>query len=96
MKKVTALLVVLTLAFTAVLAVACQKQGSGKDITFDDNGNIVASEEGTVVKFTSYTEGEAEKVYIDLMKAFNEKYKDYNIKAVYSGGSANEIGRAHV
>lgn len=89
MKKVTALLVVLTLAFTAVLAVGCQKQGSGKDITFDDNGNIVASEEGTVVKFTSYTEGEAEKVYIDLMKAFNEKYKDYNIKAVYSGGSAN-------
>lgn len=89
MKKTMALLVVLVLAFTALFAVACQKQGSGVDITFDDNGNIVASEEGTVVKFTTYSEGESEKVYWDLLNAFNAKYKQYNIKAVYSGGAAN-------
>ena len=87
MKRSIAILLTLLLAVTAMTTVACQKQGSGKDISFDNDGNIVASDEGTVVKFTSYNEGETEKVYIDLRNAFNKKYEQYGIKAVYSGGS---------
>lgn len=86
-RSIAICLLALLLTVIALTAVACQKQGSGKDISFDSNGNIVASDEGTVVKFTSYNEGETEKVYLDLRNAFNKKYEQYGIRAVYAGSS---------
>ena len=59
MKKFLTLTMALLLMVTTVGLTACGgKNKSGADITFDADGNIVASTEGTIITFTSYAEGE--------------------------------------
>lgn len=90
MKKFLTLTMALLLMVTTVGLTACGgKNKSGADITFDADGNIVASTEGTIITFTSYAEGEKEDVYYQLRDAFNEKYKAYNITANFEKTSSD-------
>ena len=85
MKKIVALTMVLVLmaAFMVSFLTGCKKrQEAGVDIAFDEDGNIIPSS-GTVIHVTSYSEGDEETRFYQLCDAFNEKYKDYNIRAIY-------------
>lgn len=75
------MLVMMTALLVPVLS-GCKKRGSGVDISFDENGNLLPSS-GTTIHVTSYSEGDEEKRFYQLCDAFNEKYKEYNIRAVY-------------
>lgn len=75
------MLVMLTTLLMSVLT-GCKEKGSGVDITFDENGNLLPSS-GTRIHVTSYSEGSEETRFYQLCDAFNEKYKDYNIQAIY-------------
>lgn len=84
MKRLVAMmltLVMMTALLVPVLS-GCKKKGSGVDISFDENGNLLPSS-GTYIHVTSYSEGDEEKRFYQLCDAFNEKYKDYNIRAEY-------------
>ncbi len=77
-----ALMLVMMTALLVPVLTGCKKRGSGVDITFDENGNLLPSS-GTTIHVTSYSEGDEERRFYQLCDAFNEKYKEYNIRAVY-------------
>lgn len=84
MKRFVAIALVLIMMTAVLLPVlsGCKKRGSGTDISFDENGNLLPSS-GTTIHVTSYSEGNEEARFYQLCDAFNEKYKEYNIQAVY-------------
>ena len=84
MKRFVAIALVLIMMTAVLLPVlsGCKKRGSGTNISFDENGNLLPSS-GTTIHVTSYSEGNEEARFYQLCDAFNEKYKEYNIQAVY-------------
>ncbi len=63
--------------------VGCGNSSRGEDITFDENGNLVASS-GTTIHVWGYCDGEEESRMQTLINAFNDKYRDYNISARFT------------
>ena len=61
---------------------------SGEDITFDDQGNLVKSS-GTTIQVWGTCDGDEKNRLVNLVKSFNEKYKEYNIKAKFTDYSSN-------
>lgn len=55
-----ALMLVMMTALLVPLLSGCKKRGSGVDISFDENGNLLPSS-GTTIHVTSYSEGDEEK-----------------------------------
>lgn len=80
MKK-QGLLVSMLVALTAL--VGCNSTVSGEDISFDENGNLMVSKEGTNIKVWGYCDGDERSRMESLVDAFNEKYKAYNISAKF-------------
>ena len=67
----------------------CQKViKSGEDITFDEDGNLVKSS-GTTIQVWGTCDGDEKTRLVNLVKSFNEKYKEYNIKAKFTDYSSN-------
>ena len=57
----------------------CQKViKSGEDITFDEDGNLVKSS-GATIQVWGTCDGDEKTRLVNLVKSFNEKYKEYNI-----------------
>ena len=82
LKKSLTLVLVL---ITVICLTACDgnSKNRGQDITFDENGNLVASE-GTNLHIWGYCDGGERQRMKELIDAFNEKYKEYNIKAIFT------------
>ena len=80
MKK-QGLIVSMLVALTAL--VGCNSTVSGEDISFDENGNLMVSKEGTNIKVWGYCDGDERSRMESLVDAFNEKYKAYNISAKF-------------
>ena len=51
--------------------------------SFDENGNLKVSKEGTNIKVWGYCDGDERSRMESLVDAFNEKYKAYNISAKF-------------
>ncbi len=84
-KKIASLLPLL-----AVVALAsCGKVvKSGEDIMFDEEGNLIPSS-GTTIKVWGTCDGDEKVRLTSLVASFNEKYKDYNIKAQFTDYASN-------
>lgn len=82
MKK-KGLLISMLIAGTALTGCGGSR-GSGDDITFDANGDIIASKEPTKIKVWGYCDGDEGKRMNQIIKAFNAKYKEYNISASFT------------
>lgn len=80
MKK-QGLLISMLIALTALTG--CNSNDSGEDISFDSDGNLMVSKEGTKIKVWGYCDGDERTRMEQLVSAFNEKYKDYNISAKF-------------
>lgn len=78
---------ILTLGLSIALLssfTACNKgKDRGEDITFDDNGKLVAST-GTNLHIWGYCDGGERNRMNELITAFNKKYEEYNIKAIFT------------
>lgn len=85
MRKIISVLLTGALTLSLVSFTGCGKDSASKakDITFDDNGDIVASS-GTVINVWTYCDGDEEARTNELCAAFNEKYKEYNITAKFT------------
>lgn len=85
MRKIISVLLTGALTLSLVSFTGCGKDSASKakDITFDDNGDIVASS-GTVINVWTYCDGDEEARTNELCAAFNEKYKEYNIIAKFT------------
>lgn len=94
MKKMKKMKKTISVFLACVLALSLAGCGGGnntsasKDVTFDDNGDIVASS-GTVINVWAYCDGDEEARTNELCTAFNEKYKGYNITAKFTPYSAS-------
>ena len=64
-----------------------------EDVSFDADGNLVASS-GTTVKIWAYCDGDEERLNKKLVSQFNEKYKKYNIKATFRAMNASGYEQA--
>ena len=73
MKK-QGLLISMLIALTALTG--CNSNDSGEDISFDSDGNLMVSKEGTKIKVWGYCDGDERTRMEQLVSAFNEKYKD--------------------
>lgn len=72
MKK-QGLIVSMLVALTAL--VGCNSTASGEDISFDENGNLMVSKEGTNIKVWGYCDGDERSRMESLVDAFNENIK---------------------
>ncbi len=79
-KKIASLMPLLALAALA----SCSKVvKSGEDITFDVDGNLIPSS-GTTIQVWGTCDGDEKVRLTSLVESFNEKYKDYNIRARFT------------
>ena len=80
-KSLTFILVLVTLL--CLTACGGNKKNRGQDISFDENGNLIASE-GTNLHIWGYCDGGERNRMNELITAFNKKYEKYNIKAIFT------------
>lgn len=79
--KILTFILVITLSLCIT---ACGgSKNRGEDITFDADGNLIAST-GTNLHIWGYCDGGERKRMNDLVVAFNNKYEEYNIKAIFT------------
>ncbi len=80
-KKILSVLLAAAMALGVFALSACD--AGGKDIDFDEDGNIIPSDKTTIINFWGWADKFEEEVFNKLVENFNEKYEGV-IKVVYT------------